>query len=105
MLGLFLRLAASSAICLFFASPVSIRTWTVRHAGELRTIGKQTAAECFLYCSILTSWPVSDLITPRFGVKVVAFELRRERPPPGVVDVAGVEGGDEETLLRLVVCI
>ena len=34
-----------------------------------------------------------------------AFEFRRERPPPGAVVDAGVEGEDEEILLRLDVCM
>ena len=58
-----------------------------------------------MYCSRLTSCPVSDLITTCFSVKVFAFELRRERPPPGAVDVAGVDGDDAEMLLRLAVCV
>ena len=43
------------------------------------------------------------MMTTRFGVKVFALELRRERPPPGAVLDAGVDGVDEDTLLRLAV--
>ena len=39
------------------------------------------------------------------GVNALAFEFSRESPPPGAVVDAGVEGKDEETLLRLVVCV
>ena len=41
----------------------------------------------------------------RLGVKELALEFRRERPPAGAVVEAGVEGVDEEILLRLAVCV
>ena len=56
-------------------------------------------------CSRLTSWPDSDLITTRLGVNAFAFEFNLERPPPGAVVDAGVEGEEEETLLRLAVWV
>ena len=43
--------ASSTSRFLCFASSVSIRTWTVRRAGELGTIGEETVTGCFLYCS------------------------------------------------------
>ena len=52
-----------------------------------------------MYSSRLTSWPVSDLITTHFGMKVFAFILRLERLPLGAVDIVGVDRGDEETLV------
>ena len=69
-------------------------------------MGDATApGSCFLKRSRSTSSPDSDLITTRFGVKAFAFEFRRERPPPGAVLDAGVEGVDDEMLPRLAVWV
>ena len=63
--------------------------------------GDATAAgACFFHRSRSTSCPDSDLIVTRFGVNELAFEFRRDRPPPGALVVAGV-GGVEETFERL----
>lgn len=62
--------------------------------GELGTIGDETAlaGASFLKRSRSTSYPDSDLMTTCFDVKELTFEFKRERPPPGAVDDAGVDG-------------